>query len=240
MTVRREPLWKGIAETIRNDIAEARHPAGTQLPTEARYAARFGVNRHTVRRALAELAADGVVHARRGAGVFVAQRPADYAIGRRVRFHRNMRANGRLPERRALSFESRIAFSEEAAALDLDEGAGVHVYEAISLSDGVAIALSRSIFPAERFPDIGAALAVDGSVTRALAAGGVADYTRRSSRLTATLADATQANLLSLQQGAPLLRTQSVNVDMEGCPVEYGTAWFSGDRITLTLDFQDS
>ena len=43
--------WRQIADTLRADIAGGTLGPGDQLPTEARLAARFGVNRHTVRRA---------------------------------------------------------------------------------------------------------------------------------------------------------------------------------------------
>ena len=70
----------------------------------------------------------------------------------------------------------------------------------------------------------------------ALAAIGIADYTRASTRLTAVLADATQALHLRLREGDPLLRATSVNVEQTGVPVEYGRTWYSGDHVTLTLD----
>ena len=34
---------------------------------------------------------------------------------------------------------------------------------------------------------------------------------------------------------APLLRSVTINVDVDGRPVEFGTSWFSGDRVTLTV-----
>ena len=68
-----------------------------KLPTEAALAARFGVNRHTVRHGLASLSDEGLVHARRGAGVFVAADVTEYPIGRRVRFHQNVKAAGKEP-----------------------------------------------------------------------------------------------------------------------------------------------
>ena len=68
----RQPVWKSIARDLTEDLAQARYAPGDKLPTEAQLAARFGVNRHTVRRALGEMAELGLVHARRGAGVFVA------------------------------------------------------------------------------------------------------------------------------------------------------------------------
>jgi GntR family transcriptional regulator, phosphonate transport system regulatory protein len=65
--------------------------------------------------------------------------------------------------------------------------------------------------------------------------GGVPDYTRASTRLTAVAATATQALHLRLPEGAPLLRSVGINVDGEGRPVEYGHTWFAGDRVTLTV-----
>jgi GntR family phosphonate transport system transcriptional regulator len=75
-----------------------------------------------------------------------------------------------------------------------------------------------------------------GSITAALAACGVADYTRASTRLTAKAAKPMLALALNIKEGAPVLRTVAVNVDAAGVPIEYGTTWFAGDRITLTVD----
>jgi DNA-binding FadR family transcriptional regulator len=60
--------WRLIAEELRVDITSGRFPVGGRLPTEAELAERFGVNRHTVRRGVAALAAEGLVEARRGSG----------------------------------------------------------------------------------------------------------------------------------------------------------------------------
>ena len=49
-------LWQGIHDTLAGEIGGGRYAPGAKLPTEAELAQRFGVNRHTVRRALAALA----------------------------------------------------------------------------------------------------------------------------------------------------------------------------------------
>ena len=231
----RKTIWQAITETLSAEIAAGHYPPGARLPTEAQLAARFGVNRHTVRHALAGMAEAGLVHARRGAGVFVTARPVDYPIGRRVRFHRNLAAAGQLPAKTILRIETRPADADEARALALAPGAAVHVYEGVSLADETPVALFRSVFPAARLPDLPAHLAETRSVTAALARAGVADYTRAETRMTAGLATATQALHLRVGPGAPVLRTVAVNVDPEGRPVEFGTTWFAGDRVTLTV-----
>jgi GntR family phosphonate transport system transcriptional regulator len=234
--VPRPTIWTTIADTLAGEIAAGRYAAGDRLPSEALLAARFGVNRHTLRRAVAALAARGLVASRRGAGVFVAQgRRLDYPLGRRVRFHATVAAQGATPGRTVQATETRRADLREAAALALAPGDAVHSCEGISHADGVPIALFRSVFPAARFPGLTAALAGSGSVTRALAECGLSDYTRAETRLEATTADPTQALRLRLAEGAPLLHSIAVNVDPSGAPVEYGETWFAGDRVTLRV-----
>jgi GntR family phosphonate transport system transcriptional regulator len=231
----RTPIWKSIQDTLTAQIAEGEYAPGDKLPTEAVLAARFGVNRHTVRRALSEMAELGHLYARRGAGVFVTQKPTVYPIGKRVRFHQNLRASGREPTKEILTLETRIAGEQERVELKLAEGGKVHVYEGLSLSDGLPIAFSRSFFPAALLPDLPDDLTQSRSVTAALAQSGIRDYTRTSTHLTAVQADATLALHLRLQQKAPLLHSVGLNVDQDGTPVEWGHTWFAGERVTLTL-----
>jgi GntR family phosphonate transport system transcriptional regulator len=232
----RRAIWKSIADSLTTDIAGDKYAPGDKLPTEAELSARFGVNRHTVRRALQDMSEKGLVLSRRGAGVFVASKPADYPIGRRVRFTQNLRAAGRSASREIIVLETRGADVREAEALNIAPGDSVHVYEGLSKADGQPIALGRSVFPAARVPDILSVLNDVSSVTDALARCGISDYTRASTRLTAKLATPTQALHLRLRDNAPILRTVNINVDPNGVPIEYGHTWFAGDRVTLTVE----
>jgi GntR family transcriptional regulator, phosphonate transport system regulatory protein len=229
-------LFTSIAETLRDEIAAGLYPPGAKLPTEAALSARFGVNRHTVRHALSALAEAGTVHSRRGSGVFVAARPTDYPLGRRVRFHQNIAASGKTPSRRITRVETLPASAEDASMLTLPQGSLVHVVEGLSLADGQPLAVFRSVFPAARFPGLPEAVIARGSITAALGDCGLTDYTRAETRLTARLADPVLALALRVAAQAPVLQSVAVNVDVAGVPVEYGTTWFAGDRVTLTVN----
>ncbi|CAM3054446.1 phosphonate metabolism transcriptional regulator PhnF [Paracoccus nototheniae] len=234
MTASRTGLWQDIAATLRSEIAGGHYPPGTRLPSEAQLSARFGVNRHTVRHALSDLIGTGLLRPRRGAGVFVTGQPTDYALGPRVRFSQNLAAQGRSGTHRFTRLETRPCDGTEARALDLSPGDPVHVIEGISLADDQPLALFRSVLPGwlEGFVDHAARLQ---SVTAALAACGVGDYTRASTRITAKLASPTQAATLLIARGAPILRSDALNRDDRGRPVEMGRTWFAGDRVTLVL-----
>lgn len=230
------PIWQAIAHALRADLTEGRYTPGDKLPTEAALAERFGVNRHTVRHGIAALVEEGLIRTRRGAGAFVAATPTDYPIGTRVRFHENLIAAGRRPEKRVLLIEERAATAREAELLRIPAGDTVCAYHGLSLADGQPIALFESLFPLERLPSMPKALETTSSVTDALLQTGIADYTRASTRLTAVRATTTQALHLQIAEGDPLLRSSGINGDANDVPVEFGRTWFAGDRVTLTLE----
>ena len=233
--VTQHSIWRQIRDALGAELGH-RYGAGDRLPSEAQLATRFGVNRHTVRRALADLQADGLVHSRRGAGVFVTAAPISYRLGRRTRFSRNLAEAGQTGSREILRLETVAGTAAELHALKLGPGERVHVLEAIGAAGGVPFSCSHSIFPAARLPGLPDSLRATGSITAALADCGVADYRRTSTRLVAERATGAIARHLRLAEGAPVLRAVALNVDAEGRPVEHGRTWFCSDRVELVVD----
>ncbi|MEM9012701.1 MAG: phosphonate metabolism transcriptional regulator PhnF [Pseudomonadota bacterium] len=233
------PLWQQIRLALAGEIAAGRYPPGAQLPTEMALSQRFGVNRHTVRRALAALREAGLVHVRRGAGAFVTHSRIDYRLGRRTRFRQNLTAFGHSAGRRVLRVETIRADAEIARRLDVETGAFVVVFEGVGLADGGPLSHSESAIPAGRLPDIAAHLRDTSSITEALARSGVADYQRAWTRLTAEPAPPATARHLEMPAGAPVLRAEALNVAPDGQPVEYGHTWFHGGRAELVVGEAD-
>lgn len=227
-------LWQSIADRLRAEIGSGKLPPGTRLPPEADLAARFGVNRHTLRHATRVLADEGLLFSRRGAGVFVAASPVEYPLSERVRFHRNIELSGKVPGRSIDAVLTRPAGEAEAQALGLQPGDAVHVCEGVSLVDFRPVALFRSTYPADLLPALPEALRREESVTRALLACGVDDYRRTQTRISARIADAVQAAKLQIEPGDALLRTEGLSI-WQGRPVERALTWWAAERVTLTL-----
>jgi GntR family phosphonate transport system transcriptional regulator len=226
------PIWRQIRDALGAEIEGGRWPPGARLPSEAELSRRFDVNRHTLRRAMAALSAEGQIHVRRGAGAVVTGGRMDYRLGARTRFSANLNAAGRAPGRRILRLETVAASREESLALALPRGAAVHVAETLAEADGVPIIHSVTTFPGHltALPD---ALRAQMGVTDALAACGVLDYTRAWTRLTAGRPGAIIARHLKLPDGAAALFAESVNHGADGAPVEYGRSWFCTDRMSV-------
>lgn len=227
--------WRQIADALRDEIASGVLAAGERMPTEAELALRFGVNRHTLRRALAALAADGLVRADQGRGTFVADRPLPYPIGRRTRFSAAVEAASRTPGRILLGAVIEPATPALSQRLRLSPGARLHRIETMSVVDGAPISVATGWLSADRFPDFPALIAGTGSYTAAFARAGIADYVRLETRIRAALADAEDALRLGLPAGAPVLVTESVDGDPAGEPLECGYTRFAADRIELTV-----
>lgn len=227
--------WRQIADALEGEIANGDLAPGTQLPTEAALATRFSVNRHTVRRALATLAERGLVRASQGRGTFVEAAPLAYPIGRRTRFSEIVTGAGREPWGDLISHREIAATHEGAAMLAVPEGAPLLELLTVHRADGVPLSTARTWLPLPRFSGFAGAYAASGSITRALAACGVPDYTRASTRIRARLADAAEAARLDLTPGRVVIVVSSVNVDGAGIPVQANRAVFAADRVEVVV-----
>ncbi|NDH20337.1 MAG: GntR family transcriptional regulator, partial [Rhodobacteraceae bacterium] len=95
--MKNQTLWQGIASDLEKEIVAGSLARGSRLPTESMLSQRYGVNRHTIRKALSHLAEKSLIWSKRGSGVFVMQKPTIYSMGERVRFSQNLLDAGRTP-----------------------------------------------------------------------------------------------------------------------------------------------
>ncbi len=229
-------LWHRIAAALRAEIEAGRLAPGARLPSEAALAARFGVNRHTARHGLDALVREGLIESIQGRGSFVADDVLDYAIGPRSRFSEWVRQHNREPSGQMLRLAELPADAAVARALGLAEGAPVILLERLGLADFRPVSLTAHHFPASLGPGLLAALAGSAGISAALAAVGVPDYRRQTTRGTARMPTAEEARLLRIPRARPLLAAENVNVDAAGRVVEFGLARYPTPRVQLVFE----
>jgi GntR family phosphonate transport system transcriptional regulator len=229
-------LWRQIANALEAEIATATLAPGARLPTEAQLAARFAVNRHTVRRALEEMSRNGLIRVEQGRGSFVAEDVLDYTVGPRTRFSEWVRQHNKEPSGQVLDLREAAADTTVAAALGLRAGARIIRLERLGLADGRPVSLGSHHFPAARIPGLLTHLRAESTITAALAAAGIADYRRQVTRVTARMPQPREAELLRMPRNRPLLITENVNVDAAGVVVEFGIARYPTPRVQIVFE----
>jgi GntR family phosphonate transport system transcriptional regulator len=173
---------------------------------------------------------------RRGSGAYVAEGMIDYRLGTSVKFGKNILDLGRTPCHRLLRAEIVAPEERIARLLALRGGEGVAVIETLSEADGVPVMLARHRFSDARFPGMIDAFRETGSVSAALVRYGVIDYRRAWTRITAVAPSRTVARQLRQAETQPILRTEGLNLDMAGQPIEYATGYWAGSRAQFVVD----
>ncbi|WP_342394615.1 phosphonate metabolism transcriptional regulator PhnF [Sinorhizobium numidicum] len=230
-------LWRQIADRIRLAISNGDYDATGMVPPEMALAREFGVNRHTVRSALAALAEEGLVRAVQGRGTLIERKErVTYPISRRTRFSQGLGRQVKEIGSKLLDHREVPASHETAAPLGLSPGAPLIELRTVSSGDGRPLSVAVGYFPADRFPKMAEEYARLGSVTKAFAAQGLDDYVRVSTEIVARHADTDELALLKLSPGAIILEAQAVNADLEGRPVEYSRTRFAADRMKLRIE----
>ena len=229
-------LWRQIAERLRAEIASGASAPGEQLPTEAALSARFGVNRHTVRRALEELTREGLVRVEQGRGSFVAEDVLDYAVEARTRFSEWIKRHNKEPSGRVLRLLEVAADQRVSAGLGVRSGSRVALLERVGLADDRPVSLTRHYFPSSRLTGILEALREAPRITDALRVVGVEDYLRQQSRVTARPPTPTEADLLQMSRNRPILVSENVNVDRAGAIVEFAVGCYPTPRVQIVFE----
>jgi GntR family transcriptional regulator, phosphonate transport system regulatory protein len=229
-------LWRRIADDIEQEIAAGAYASGDKLPGEVEIASRFDVNRHTVRRALADLAGRGLVHAERGSGTFVAPGRLAYPIGIRTRFSEIVGTAGREVGGRLIADGKEPATRIVAQRLGLAIGDAVVRLEILRSADGVPICIATTWLPARRMADAAKVFRAKRGLTATFAHYGIRDYRRHSTHISAAMADAVDAQRLRIAPGRPVLVVESTDVAPSGDPLSTKRTRFAADRVELVVE----
>ena len=229
------PMWHQIELALERDIRSGAFLPGARLPNEESVAARFGVNRHTARRALATLAERGAVRIRRGLGTFVEHSLLSYPIVERTRFTAALQQQNRVATHTLLGASEVDAESDMAEALQLPPFSPVTILHVLGYADSVPVSVGVTAFSAERFPGLAARYEKLRSVTAVLAEFGLMDYRRATTRITAAMPSEEEAAHLRQARREPVLEVESVDVDGGGRPISFGRVKFAGGRVQLTV-----
>lgn len=208
---------------------------GDALPSESELAARFTVSRMTARQAVQNLASEGLVQRRRGAGTFVARPPMHRHEGTLLSFTEDMARRGMKASSRLIEAGLKPATAGDTEALRLTDSSFVVLIHRLRRADDVPLAIEKAVLPAE----CAAVLASDlerGSLHEALRRLGLTPQLARS-WITARPATTADAKLLDVSARTALLVERRIVYDVAGVPLEHSETSYVAERYVTDAVF---
>jgi GntR family transcriptional regulator, phosphonate transport system regulatory protein len=231
-TIAREKVSQALKAEIANGVAEP----GTQLPSESELAARFGVGRGTIRRALAALQAEGFVRTERGRGSFVQEALYPYELSRASRFSHTLDGMGVSEARETMRNMLVDGDGRIGKALGLAPTEKLALIEVLSFAEGLPVVIASNFVPAARFPGIGDAYERKQSLSAALKLFEMTTQHRTHTEIVSRLPTTEEAKLLRQPKTSPVTEIENMIVDQFGMPSWVEVLCFASNRVRLVLE----
>lgn len=231
-------LHRQLFMVLRDEIARGVYAEKGALPKEELLCQRFGVSRITVRRALADLAAQGLVERRHGLGTFVRE-------GYEPRRTPSLSV---VDELRQVAEQTRVEVLEVLAAVPPADVAAL-----LQLPGGTSAVRAVRLRRAGEWPVMLTEAWVAGTLSRGVSSAALrkralfeiliakgVKFGRVVQEISAQPADPARARLLGIEVGAPLLKMTRLMHDQKARPVLHLVAWLTPERSRILMDIPGS
>ncbi len=229
-------LHRQVFNVLRDEISRGIYAKTGTLPKEETICERFGVSRITVRRALSDLAAQGLIERRHGLGTFVKAaatgRPAPT-----LSLLESLRKAARETQVKVIQVNQQEAPPDIAAQLRLAQGErALHALRLRSI-DQRPVMLTDAWIPAALGTGVSASSLKKHALYELLMKQGVR-FGSVVQEITAQLADPQFAGLLNVEVGSPLLKLIRLMHDHKNAPVLHNTIYITPERSRILMDVQ--
>jgi GntR family transcriptional regulator len=209
---------------------------GDRLPREDEFAARLGVSRMTLRQALATLETAGVLERKTGrlGGTVVREPRIECDLTGLAGFTEQMRRANLKAGAKVVSAETIAANGTVARALTIPRGAPVHEIVRVRTARREPLAIERSYFPNDTFPDL-LTNRLTGSLYELLTRRYDQQPVSATEALEPVTAGPAEASMLKVAPASPLMLIERTAYTSAGLAVEFARDLFRPDRIKISL-----
>jgi len=228
------PAYYQLAKIFEEMITQGELGPDMPLPPEHAIAARHEISRMTVRQAIAELVAMGLVYTQKGKGTYVARPALDNVAFELGDFFTEIRKRGLIPAINLLQATIVKAGPDVAAQLACTPGTRCLFYRFTLSAGGEHLAYeTRYVVYVRQKPLLEAELK-DPSLARLVSTYSDKMPVTCKRVLQAGTVTAEEAGILRVVAGTPAFLVEQTLYDLDKRPVGWGRSVYRGDRCKLT------
>lgn len=229
--------YLNVRDSIATRIQNGDLPQGSRLPSERQMQSGSGAARGTIRAALIQLEAEGLIYRKDRSGWFVAPPPVVYDPTRLEGFMSYVSAQGRVPLTETLSAIEISAPADVADILDMPSGAPLYEIRRRRYIDGRAVLLELIYVKPELAPKL-IEQNLDLSLTNLLRDHYDIKLERNWVEMQPCALTGDEAGALRIKTGLPGLRLCRVCYDADGRVVEYDIEHWRHDALKVRVDIR--
>jgi GntR family transcriptional regulator len=232
------PKYLQISAWLKELIQNGRYEPGEKLPSEVALSEVCGVNRNTLRQAISELTAIGLLRKEKGTGTFVAaQAPVElrHKLERILCFTDLMRDCGVEEKTKILSKRVETATADVAKGLFLGPSKKVIVVRRVRAGDGIPLIYEESHLPRDMFDGI-QDMNLAGSMYKIMTDKFKASLARSKQTISAVNLDESIASILELPRNSAGIFIESLTFDENSIPIELLYSFHRGDKYKLEIE----
>ena len=232
------PKYLQISAWLKELIQSGRYNIGEKLPSEVELSDLCGVNRNTVRQAISELTAIGLLRKEKGTGTFVAapaQKELRHKLERILSFTDLLRDSGIAQRTEVLSKSVEVASDQIAKALFLGSNRDVTVIRRVRCGDDIPFIYEESYLPGDRFKGI-LEMDLTGSMYKLMTEKFDVVLARCKQTIGAINVDSRIAEILKLPENSAGIFIESLTFDENSIPIELLYSYHRGDKYKLEIE----
>ncbi|HTN13816.1 MAG TPA: UTRA domain-containing protein [Sphingomonadaceae bacterium] len=233
------PQYLALRDQIAEGIELGKLPPGARLPSERRMQTDNGAARGTIREALFQLEAEGLIYRRDRSGWYVSPPPVTYDPTRWASFMSYVAEQGRTPSTETLSTEELPALPAIADIFRVAPGTRLYVITRRRSIDGRPVLIERITVDPKLAPGL-CDRSLDGSLTQILSQNYGLSVARNRVSMRPCALVKSAADELGVKAGTPGLLVVRTCFDAAGRVVEYDQEYWRHDAIRIHVDLDVS